>query len=85
MPTVKLDQSGRVLIPKAVREALRLGAEQSLQLFIEDGALVLRPERPTKMKIVDGLPLFDVGPVEDVPVEDALEAVRRERDEALSQ
>jgi bifunctional DNA-binding transcriptional regulator/antitoxin component of YhaV-PrlF toxin-antitoxin module len=79
MPTVKLDKFGRVLIPKAMRDALSVDNQQDLQLSIEDGAFMLRPAHPAAVKMVDGLPLLEVEHIDN-----AIEVVRRERDERLS-
>lgn len=79
MPTVKLDKFGRVLIPKAMRDALNVDNQQDLQLSIEDGAFMLRPAHPSVMTMVDGLPLLEVEHIED-----AVAVVRKERDERLN-
>jgi len=41
-----LDKFGRLVIPKAVREALGLGPGSTLEVDTKDEALVLRPRRP---------------------------------------
>lgn len=40
---LEIDRFGRVLIPKAIREALALGAGEQLEVEIEGGTLHLRP------------------------------------------
>ncbi len=40
-----LDRFGRVLIPKKIRERLGLQPEDVLELEVEDGRLVLLPQR----------------------------------------
>ncbi len=85
MTTVKLDKFGRVLIPKPVRDKLKVDANQDLQLSIQDGALVLTPQRSAVLKVVDGLPLLEVeGALTAKDVEDAIDLARAERDEQLS-
>jgi bifunctional DNA-binding transcriptional regulator/antitoxin component of YhaV-PrlF toxin-antitoxin module len=79
MENVKLDKFGRVLIPKAMRDALEVDSQQELQLSIENGAFVLKPTRTAVVKIVDGFPLLEVEHVEN-----ALERVREERTQKLS-
>lgn len=85
MTTVKLDKFGRVLIPKPVRDQLKVEANQDLQLSIQDGALVLTPQRSAVLKVVDGLPLLEVeGALTAKDVEEALDLARAERDAQLS-
>ena len=76
---MKLDKFGRVLIPKAMRDALNVDSQQELQLSIANGAFVLTPTRTVVVKVVDGFPLLEVEHVEN-----ALECIREERDQKLS-
>lgn len=41
-----LDEAGRVMIPKALRQELRLGPGDTLQLESEGEQITLRPMRP---------------------------------------
>jgi AbrB family looped-hinge helix DNA binding protein len=41
--TVKLDKSGRFLVPKAMRDQLRLEPGQHLAVHVGDRGLILRP------------------------------------------
>ncbi|MDQ3396959.1 MAG: AbrB/MazE/SpoVT family DNA-binding domain-containing protein [Deinococcota bacterium] len=43
MKTVLMDRFGRVLIPKEVRDALKLAPGQALRLEVENGKVVLEP------------------------------------------
>lgn len=43
---ITLDQAGRVLIPKALRQELHLGAGDTLQLENKGDEITLRPLRP---------------------------------------
>jgi AbrB family looped-hinge helix DNA binding protein len=43
---VTLDKAGRVLIPKSIRQDLRLSPGDTLQLHREDDKITLRPDRP---------------------------------------
>src|ERR1019366_3075579 len=43
---ITLDQAGRVLIPKALRQELHLGPGDTLQLENEGDEITLRPLRP---------------------------------------
>ena len=38
----EIDDLGRIVIPKSVRKAIGVNAGDSLQLFLEDGAVVLK-------------------------------------------
>lgn len=41
-----IDSAGRILIPKQLRQALRLGPGDSLELQSEGEEITLRPDRP---------------------------------------
>lgn len=47
-----IDSAGRVVIPKALRQALGLTAGQPLEIVERDGRLEIVPA-PTPMKLVD--------------------------------
>nr|MDT0664309.1 AbrB/MazE/SpoVT family DNA-binding domain-containing protein [Micromonospora sp. DSM 115978] len=47
-----IDAAGRVVIPKALRDALGLRAGQALEIAERDGRLEIVPA-PTPMKLVD--------------------------------
>ena len=47
-----IDAAGRVIIPKALRDALGLAAGQLLEISERDGRLEIVPA-PTPMKLVD--------------------------------
>jgi AbrB family looped-hinge helix DNA binding protein len=46
MTKITLDQAGRVLIPKTLRQELHLGPGDTLQLENEGDEITLRPLRP---------------------------------------
>jgi AbrB family looped-hinge helix DNA binding protein len=77
-----IDSAGRVVIPKALRDALGLGAGQLLEIIERDGRLEIVPA-PTPMRLVDeGDGVAAVADVEmpvltSAMVRDALEQVRR--------
>jgi AbrB family looped-hinge helix DNA binding protein len=77
-----IDAAGRVVIPKALRDALALTPGQSLEIAERDGRLEIVPA-PTPMRLVDeGDGVAAVADV-DMPVlttamvRDTLEHVRR--------
>jgi AbrB family looped-hinge helix DNA binding protein len=77
-----IDAAGRIIVPKAVRDALRLTAGQQLDIVVADGAMEIHIP-VTRMTLVETAS----GPVAeaDVPlpvlttevVRDVLESVRR--------
>ena len=77
-----IDAAGRLVIPKALRDALALGPETPLEIIERDGSLIIEPA-PLEMHLEDhGHGPFAV-PDRPLPaltadqVRDALEAVRR--------
>lgn len=77
-----IDSAGRVVIPKALRDALGLGAGQLLEIVERDGHLEIVPA-PTPMRLVDeGDGVAAVADAEmpvltSAMVRDTLEQVRR--------
>lgn len=77
-----IDRLGRVVVPKAIRDRLRLVGGETLEVEEHDGVVTLRPA-PTPFRIVetsDGAvaePLEDLPPLTDEIVRDALERTRR--------
>ena len=72
-----LDRFGRVLIPKAIRDASRLQAGEPLELEVDGGALHLRPAARTVHPVEHhGRLVFGAGgrPITSDPVEDVREA-----------
>lgn len=51
-----IDEKGRVTIPKSIREQLRLTASEPVEIAVEDGKIVIRPqfERETFIKTMRG-------------------------------
>lgn len=48
----KIDEYGRILIPKKVRESLSLESEEDIQIRVRGSELVLRPSgAPTEEKV----------------------------------
>lgn len=80
--TVKLDQAGRVVIPKALRDALRLAPGDSLALEAEGDRVTLQPVRSgSAMRKEHGVWVFHSGKkVTAAETARALDNLRRERD-----
>ncbi len=78
-----LDETGRIMLPKPVLEALRLSPGDALQLSTSDDKIVLRPLRPSgTMRKKRGLWVYRTGePLSAATANETLERVRRERDE----
>lgn len=83
--TVKLDKAGRVVIPKPLREELRLAPGDSLSLESEGDRVTLRPVRTASaLRKEHGVWVFRGG--RKIPASEtdrALEKLRRERDREL--
>jgi AbrB family transcriptional regulator (stage V sporulation protein T) len=73
---LKMDRSGRVLIPKALRDALALKAGERLEVELEGEMLQLRPAaRPLQTVEHAGRLILDApGPITGDPVEDLRDA-----------
>lgn len=77
-----IDNAGRIVVPKAIREELALYGGQELEVTSRDGRIEIEvPPTPMRLEIRDGLPVA----VADVPmppltqelVRETLERVRR--------
>ena len=77
-----IDRLGRVVVPKPIRDRLRLQGGEVLEVEERDGVIELRPAT-SDVRIVDtdegpvAAPLEDVPPLTDELVRDVLEQVRR--------
>jgi AbrB family looped-hinge helix DNA binding protein len=81
--TITIDKSGRIVLPKPVRDELQLREGDSLELEISGQEITLRPVR-AKMRLVreDGLWVFSSDePFPENLVEQTIEDVRREREQ----
>lgn len=80
--TLSIDKAGRVVLPKAVRDALQIAPGDSLELESSEDQIILRPARATgRMYKKDGMWVFDSGePLSAEVVNRTLRQVRAERD-----
>jgi AbrB family looped-hinge helix DNA binding protein len=80
--TVQIDQAGRVVVPKSLRERLRLSGGDTLVIDIKGDAIELRPIHPVEqLKRVNGILVFT--PTGTLPYEDFVEQSREERIESV--
>ncbi|HEY3209775.1 MAG TPA: AbrB/MazE/SpoVT family DNA-binding domain-containing protein [Actinomycetota bacterium] len=77
-----MDSAGRVVVPKALREALGLRGGQEIEITLRDGRIEIEPVS-VQMRLVDrsgilvAKPEGAVPPLTETEVRDALERVRR--------
>ena len=79
---ITIDNAGRVVIPKAIREGLRLSPGDALELEAFEDHLLLKPVRPqTPMVRKRGIWVYQ--PDNLLPSDAILEAIDAMRDERL--
>jgi AbrB family looped-hinge helix DNA binding protein len=77
-----IDRLGRVVVPKAIRDRLRLVGGETLDVEERDGVVTLRPA-PTPFRIVEtdegvvAQPFEELPPLTDEIVRETLERTRR--------
>jgi len=77
--TVNLDKTGRVVLPKALRDELHLLPGDSLDLTVEGEQVTLRPKRTAApLQKERGIWVFRIG--EPLTAEDARAALRQLRE-----
>jgi len=83
--TVTLDKAGRVVIPKTLRDELRLAPGDSLTLESDGDQVVLRPVRSSSpLRKKHGIWVFHGGrKITAAETDQALESIRQERDRQL--
>ena len=76
---ITIDKAGRVVIPKPLREQLRLGPGDTLALRSEGECITLQPVRPqAPLKKEHGIWVYQGG-VTDTSIADLLDHEREER------
>ncbi|MDP2997951.1 MAG: AbrB/MazE/SpoVT family DNA-binding domain-containing protein [Bryobacterales bacterium] len=77
-----LDKAGRVVIPKPLRDELRLGVGDSLALEVVEGRITLRPLRsPAGLQKERGIWVHRTGqPLSSLVAGETTRLVREERD-----
>jgi AbrB family looped-hinge helix DNA binding protein len=83
--TVTLDSTGRVVIPKGMRDELRLEPGDTLTVQSDGERVTLCPVRPeSRMRKKNGIWVFQgSGPISAEEVDRVLQQQRRERDGQL--
>ena len=80
---ITLDKAGRLVLPKPVRDRLKLDPGDALQLEADDDRIVLRPVRPKAMLRKElGVWVFQGENVED-SIPDLVDAIRRKRTDEI--
>ena len=79
MTTTKVDQFGRVLIPKPIRESLGLGAGTELTVQEQDDGVVLRPADPSAFLKYKGKILVFTGKLTG----NVRDVIRKQREERM--
>lgn len=77
-----MDRAGRVVVPKAMREAISLDAGGDVEIALDDGRIVISPAPVGKrLEMRDGRPVVvadrPIPPLTDETVRATLEAIRR--------
>jgi len=83
--TLTVDKAGRVVLPKPVRDELRLEAGDSLELETSEDQIVLRPVRGNAgMRKKQGIWVFRTGaPISAASVNKVMRQLREEREQRI--
>jgi len=83
---LKIDKSGRIVVPKPLRERLGFSPDSALEAVeVPEGVLLKRAQERPSMTKVDGLWVHQGTPQTDIVWERAVEEARQERIESTSQ
>lgn len=82
---VTIDKAGRIVLPKKIRDQLRISAGDELELSVSDDAVSLRPKAVTPvLKRVNGWLVFSTGkPIEDPDW--TIKAIEKSRNDRMKQ
>ena len=85
MASAVLDNAGRIVIPKAMRDELGLAPGDPVSIELDDERVTIRPERPASaMRKEQGLWVFRGGErISGDEVREAIDEGRRQRSRAL--
>jgi AbrB family looped-hinge helix DNA binding protein len=76
--TAEMDKSGRVVVPKKIRDSLHLVPGTRISFRVQSGEVVIAPETPARGLYMDkGTLVYDAG---SVPPSDVLEWIREDRE-----
>jgi AbrB family looped-hinge helix DNA binding protein len=80
--TIQMDQAGRVVLPKQLRERFRLRAGDSLAIEAKGDTIELRPTRAgTRLQRIEGV--LVLAGESDLPERDLVQDLRNERLEEI--
>jgi AbrB family looped-hinge helix DNA binding protein len=80
----EIDKSGRLVVPKKMRDSLHLVAGTRVTLRQEGGEIVIAPEtKPRGLFMKNGILVYDAGPLPTLQDRDWVQECRDERDEML--
>ncbi|MGA3195457.1 MAG: AbrB/MazE/SpoVT family DNA-binding domain-containing protein [Terriglobales bacterium] len=81
---LSVDQAGRLVLPKPVREQLQLEPGESLEIESFDDHIVLRPVRGNATSYKrQGILVFRTGPLKAAVVDETIRKVRKERERQI--
>ena len=82
--TVTLDKAGRLVLPKPVREALRVGPGDTLEIESEDDRVILFPVRVRPgLQKEQGIWVYRSGMPVNTPTPDLIDQQREQRTREL--
>lgn len=79
---IAIDGAGRIVVPKAVRDAMGLQAGRAIEMVFTDGRIEIElAPAEVDVEVRDGLPTIlatgELPPLTDEDVRDTIEATRR--------